>query len=165
MSKKRQDHVFNHDLQKTLEELERLVQELLDIELQGKDIHGVALRSNKLRAALGVLRQGLTDENHAASFNLVVDKGATAEEGDVNSRLYGNAKQQLVFAFRQFLQSQKRWELAGHRDMDSASRFLHTSCLHVRLALVHGIETAVDADTENLANKDRRPHSRRDAIT
>ena len=39
---KRKDHVFNLSLKKTLEELSDLVQQVLNQELRGKNIHGAS---------------------------------------------------------------------------------------------------------------------------
>jgi hypothetical protein len=148
---KRKDHVFNLSLKKTLEELSDLVQQVLNQELRGKNIHGASERADRLKKVLSSLRDGLRNP----AFDLTVDKPPGGPSGDLNSQMHGEAKKQMVFAFRQFLEALKGWEIAsGEAARVLQLRMLHTACLNLRLAIGKWIDTAVDSEAEMISKRE-----------
>lgn len=147
---KRGDHVFNHGLKQSLQELTAQVREVLQEEPKLKALHGAGERSGRLNRLLTTIQRGLSQP----AFALTVDKpGGKAPGGDANSQAFGRAKQQMVLAFRQFLQSLRSWELAKADDMDRRSRMLKTACLELRLTISKLAETAVDLEAVKAVQK------------
>ena len=85
-----------------------------------------------MKKVLSSLRDGLRNP----AFDLTVDKPPGGPSGDLNSQMHGEAKKQMVFAFRQFLEALKGWEIAsGEAARVLQLRMLHTACLNLRLAI------------------------------
>lgn len=140
---KRGDHVFNHGLKHSLQELSAQVREVLQEEPKLKALHGSGERAGRLQRLIGSIQRGLSQP----AFDLTVDKpSGKMAGGDANSQAFGRAKQQLVLAFRQFLQSLRSWELAKADDMDRRSAMLKTACLELRLTISKWADAAVDPE-------------------
>ncbi len=146
---KRNEHVFNNSLKQTLTELSGLVQTILDNENAHRANHGAAERAARLQKLISNLKAGLNQP----AFDLTVEKsGNPGPVGDLNSTVYGRAKEQLVLGFRQFLTALQGWEtLAAGPQRASQLQHLHTACLQLRLDIVRWSETAVDLEAEGIA--------------
>ncbi len=140
---KRGDHVFNHGLKQSLRDLSGHVRQVLQADPKQKMPTGASERIARLNQLIADLDRGF---QHPA-FALTVDKPKGPTGGDANSRQFGFAKQQLVFAFTSFLTALKRWEAANTpADAQAQSRHLHTACLELRLTVSKWAETAFDPE-------------------
>ena len=97
---KRKDHVFNLSLKKTLEELSRPRATGPESGVARKEHPRCIRGADRLKKVLSSLRDGLRNP----AFDLTVDKPPGGPSGDLNSQMHGEAKKQMVFAFRQFLE-------------------------------------------------------------
>ena len=151
MGFKKGDHVFNLDVSKALEQLSIQVQKVLIAGMGSRSIHGAADRARRWKQLLKHLQEGM---NHPA-FALAVDKPKSTGGSDANSVLYGHAKQQMFYAFQQFLDSLRRWETEeGSAERATQLRMLKTTCLGLRLEFVRWIEQAVDLEAEAICKRE-----------